>query len=65
MDASTRGVSANEVVPEVVRKSFGEWLVDCFPSKADLCKPAWWKKKVIKHFLPLGIAVSLVWGLAW
>ena len=63
MEASTRDVSANEVAP--AKKSFGEWLVDCFPSQADLCKLTWWKKKIIKHFLPLGIAIALIWGLAW
>lgn len=36
-----------------------------FPSREDLSRWPWWKQKLVKHFLPLGLFVALVWGLAW
>lgn len=36
-----------------------------FPSWADLSTWAWYQKKLIKHFLPIGIIIALIWGLVW
>lgn len=34
-------------------------------SKEDLKSWQWWKKKLIKHFLPLGFLLALIIALAW
>jgi len=44
---------------------FWEVVRDFFPAGDDLKDRKWWKTKLIKHFLPLGLIIALVWGLAW
>lgn len=35
------------------------------PAWRDVRSGWWWKAKLIKHFLPIGIIVALIWGLVW